>query len=100
MNGGAAPATNFFFVVSCSGASVTDAAPGSSAAAPRFDVRCAACGMLLGRFENGKLHLRRGSTHAVFEGSFQSHLYCSRPTCRKVTVFAVQERERARAPPV
>ncbi len=51
------------------------------------ELRCSACGVLLGKLEGGALSIRRGDLQATIDGEFHASLVCYRPRCRKLNVF-------------
>jgi hypothetical protein len=53
------------------------------------EVRCSACGSLLGRIEREALVIQRGDLHARVVGDVSVELTCYRRTCRRQTVVRI-----------
>jgi hypothetical protein len=53
------------------------------------EVRCSACGSLLGRVERDALIIQRGDLHARVAGDVSVELTCYRRTCRRQTVVRI-----------
>ena len=51
------------------------------------EVRCPACGALLGTREEGGLSIKRSDAQATITGDFQVSLVCWRRGCGKLTVL-------------
>jgi hypothetical protein len=62
------------------------------------EVRCSACGALLGIREAGGLSIKRGDLQAVVSGDFQVALLCWRRSCRKLNAFQIDTTHRERPP--
>lgn len=55
---------------------------------PAREVRCTACGAVLGKLERGGLAITRGDLQATFVGAFCAALVCYR--CQKLNVLPFQ----------
>jgi hypothetical protein len=53
------------------------------------EVRCSACGSLLGRLERGALVVQRGDLQVRMVGDLSAELTCYRRTCRRQTVVRI-----------
>jgi len=51
------------------------------------DVRCKACGILLGKIDESGLTIRRGELQATVSGEFHASLVCYRSRCRTLNVL-------------
>ncbi len=66
---------------------------------PASDIRCSACGALLGKHEKGAVSLRRGGQEALLEGAFRMTVVCHKPRCRKLNLFSIDTLRTPRSPP-
>jgi hypothetical protein len=53
------------------------------------EVRCSACGSLLGRLEKGALVVQRGDLQVRMVGDVSAELTCYRRSCRRQTVVRI-----------
>ncbi len=51
------------------------------------EIRCPACGALLGVRDDAGLSMMRGDAQATITGDFQASLVCWRRGCRRLTVL-------------
>lgn len=51
------------------------------------EVRCKACGILLGKVDEHGFTIQRGDLQATIDGEFRAALVCYRPRCRTLNVL-------------
>lgn len=58
----------------------------------RIDLRCKACGILLGRLDNSGLTIERGKLQVAIIGHFHASIVCYRRGCQTLNVIHVKGR--------